>query len=254
MAYNVATTIESVREDDGKVHLNVRYTGNAGEIPIIRPIYINASAAPDPDFVRRQAINQITALNVNVTAQSTMGSMGVIDTTTPLPTPANSIQRFYVASSAPFTPGTTPQDVFSITGSASKTVIVQRIGLVGTQTTAGNNVWSLLRRTTANTLGTSAAVAAFQYDLNSAVAASATVLAYTANPTLGTLGGKLWGGKLEAPAPATASIGGNFEAIVPLDWSSPIVLGANQVVAWNFGGAALPTGLSLICQVWWSEV
>lgn len=106
-----------------------------------------------------------------------------------LQVPAN--KATYKAYSAGFTPGATPQDVFSITGSATKIVKITRMFLSSVQTTAGINGWQIVKRSTANTGGTSAAVTALRADANDA-AQTATVLQYTANPTAGTLIGNVW--------------------------------------------------------------
>jgi hypothetical protein len=79
-------------------------------------------------------------------------------------------------------------DIFTITGSASKLVKVTRISFSGTQTTESTRDVRLAKRSTANTVGTSSAPTAVPHD-SADPPATATVLAYTANPTLGTLVG-----------------------------------------------------------------
>src|SRR5690242_6665608 len=87
------------------------------------------------------------------------------------------IQGLAVASSA--------TDVFTITGSASKLTRVSRIRISGIKTTAGADVdVQAVKRSTANTGGTSTNPVLVPYDSASPAAAS-TVTAYTANPTLG---------------------------------------------------------------------
>lgn len=74
-------------------------------------------------------------------------------------------------------------DLFTITGSASKTIRVTRIEVSGIATTILDTTVRLLLRTTADTGGTSTAPAAYPHDSLSA-AATATLAAYTANPTV----------------------------------------------------------------------
>ena len=161
----------------------------------------------------------------------------------------------YTAASAAFTPGATPDDVFTITGSATKIIYVVRMGISCTQTTAGLNSWFIRKRSTANSGGTSAAVAAVSHDGSNA-AASATVLQYTADPTLGTPIGDVWSGWINSPVVTTASIG-EQGVVVPF-WvpqGEPIILrGTGSVLSWCFNNAALPAGLSLHCYVTWYEL
>ncbi len=161
----------------------------------------------------------------------------------------------YMAASSAFTPGTTPQDVFSLTGNATTNVYVQKMGISTLQTTAGFNAWFLAKRSTANSGGTSAAVTAVPVQSGNA-AAAATLLQYTVNPTAGSLIANLWAGFVNASAPATAGVGSN---ILELDFESmygqPIaLLSAAQVLAWNFNGAALPSGLSVLAWAQWFEI
>jgi hypothetical protein len=162
----------------------------------------------------------------------------------------------YAAVSTAFTPGATPVDVFSITGSATSNIYVIKMGLSATQTTAGINAWYLAKRSTANAGGTSAAAAAIPYNSNNP-AASGAALQYTANPTAGSLVGYVWGGQLNAPAPATAGVGDvqGVEVDFVDQFGQPLsLLSASEVLAWNFKGAALPTGLSVIAYAVWYEI
>ncbi len=162
----------------------------------------------------------------------------------------------YSAVSTAFTPGATPVDVFGITGSATSNVYVLKMGISTTQTTEGSNAWFIAKRSTANAGGTSAAPVIVPHNSNNP-AVSATVLQYTANPTAGTLAGYVWGGWMNSSDVATEGIGG-FEGLeVDFEdmFGQPIcLLSASEVLAWNFKGAALPTGLSVIAYCSWYEV
>ena len=163
----------------------------------------------------------------------------------------------FMAASSAFTPGATPQDVFTITGNATTNVYVLKMGISTNQTTAGSNAWFIAKRSAANTGGTPATVTAVPMNSNSA-AASATLNQYTANPTAGTLIGNMWSGFVNASAPATAGVGGyqgvEVDFFATDTYCGPIaLLSASEVLAWNFGGAALPTGLSVLAWVLWAE-
>lgn len=195
---------------------------------------------------RQQVLN--TNRSFVAGAQASIGT--VLDTTTPLPT-VTPVYGAYRATSAPFTPGATPQDVFTITGSATRLVRVTAFGICTVQTTAGINSWLVNKRSTANTAGTSTAVTRVP-NKTSHPAATATVLQYTANPTAGTLVGSIWSGRVVSPAPASVGVCVGRD----LDYSRYGIelVGVGEVLAWNFGGAALPPGLSVQAVVGWEEI
>lgn len=254
MSFTTATFTRLETNADGRPVIVLTYTGNAGEQPVVVAYPQDLSTMPTADYMRSLAMQRLAILNNNrnfVTgAQAAIGT--VLDTTTPLPTdPASTFGQFWAAS-APFTPGATPQDVFTITGSATRLVQVLRMSLVTVQTTAGMNAWSLVKRSTANTLGTSAAVTRVPTD-KAYPAATATVLQYTANPTVGTLIGAIWSGRVTSPVPASAV--GDFEKCVVAANRGVLATlsGIADVLAWNFGGVALPAGLSVQAVVSWTE-
>lgn len=253
MAYTTATFARLDRNADGHSTIILVYTGNGAETPIEYAYPVDTSQTPSADYMRGLAMQRIAILNntLNFVTGATPFIGTVLDTTTPLPTAAASVYGAYRAASAPFTPGATPQDVFTITGSATRSVRVLGLSLATVQTTAGVNAWQVLKRSTANTSGTSTTVAAVPND-RAFSAATATVRQYTANPTAGTLVGASWNGRVVSPAPASAIAA---SVNVCLDYlRQPIVLtGAGDVLAWNFNGVALPTGLSVQAVVSWEE-
>lgn len=254
MAYTTATFARLDKNADGTATMIFVYTG-AGEKSVERAVPVNTAVMPTADWSRGIAMEHLAILNTNQSffagAQSAVGT--VLDTTTPLPAPAATVFGSYRAASAPFTPGATPQDVFTITGSATRSVRVTGSGIYTVQTTAGINAWLLNRRSTANSGGTSAPVTAVADD-PSYPAATATVRQYTANPTTaGTLVGSPWSGRIVSPAPASVAsvIGKELDSLS----RKPITLtGIGDVLAWNFNGAALPAALSVQAWVSWDEV
>lgn len=166
------------------------------------------------------------------------------------------VKQGYSAGIPAFSSPATPTDMFTITGSASKTVRVLSIEVGTTQTTAGINRIYLVKRSTANTSGTSSSITATPHDSNNN-AASATVLSYTVNPSTGSLVGNLAVRNVNSPILATG-IGTpdqpmqNTTAIELL--AQPVTLrGIAQVLAVNFNGAALPSGLSVVGTITWEE-
>lgn len=165
------------------------------------------------------------------------------------------VKASYIAFTPTFSPGATPQDIFSISGSATKLIRVLSFYLSTGQTAAGVNSWQIVRRSTANSGGTSAAVTPIRSDLNDP-AQTALVLQYTANPTAGTLVGNAWAGQVGAVTPTTAGVPGlvGFYVNFTEDLGKAIILrSASDVLAWNFGGAALPAGLAVRCGCRWTE-
>ncbi len=253
MAYTTAIVSRVDANADGRLTNTIRYTGNAGEPPVEYAYPVDAQTLPDSNYLRGQAMQRIAVLNNNraylSTCQPLVGTQ--LDTTTALPAaPASTFGQF-AAASLPFTPGATPQDVFAITGSATKTIRVVSMGIASLQTTAGINTWSIVKRSTANTGGTSAAVAAVSTS-SLYPAATATVLQYTGNPVAGTLLGRPWVGRVVSPTVATATAAPLIERV---QWDTPIeLIGTGHVLAWNFNGVALPAGLSVTPFVLWTEL
>ncbi len=165
-------------------------------------------------------------------------------------------KQTYSASFPAFTPPATPTTLFSITGSGTKTIRVISMNIGTVQTTAGVNRIYMMKRSTANTGGSSAAPTIVPHDSNNGNA-TATVLSYTGNPSTGALVGNVAILNVYSPILATGT-----SAIMqdhPInghDWllEQPITLrGTGQVLEYNFNGAALPTGLSVVGNIIWIE-
>jgi hypothetical protein len=156
----------------------------------------------------------------------------------------------YSAVGTNLVPATAVTDLVTIYGSATKTVTILNIWVTGVQTTAGQASFLLIKRSAANTAGTSTALTRIPYDANDA-AATATVLAYTANPTVGTAIGNVRGDRAFLPGAASASDAQG------LSWG---FLGAKQItlrgtaqgVCINLAGATLAGG-SINVTIEWTE-
>ena len=165
-------------------------------------------------------------------------------------TSVDGFKSTYSCSVLTLAPTTLATDIFTITGSATKTIRINRITLSGTQTTASVANIILTKRSTANTAGTSAAQTAVPHNSTNP-AATATVLAYTANPTLGTFVGNLVTKKLFIST--TTGTPDEFKVEFGTRNSQAIVLnGTSQVIAINLGGVTL-AGASLNITIEWTE-
>jgi hypothetical protein len=121
--------------------------------------------------------------------------------------PLDSIKRTYSQAMANLVVASSPTTWWQICGSATSTVRVTRLTIAGRQTTAAHADIQLIKTSTAATGGTiasgqpfaGAAVVGVPYDSNFA-AGTATVTAWTANPTVGTpvvtSAGWVWAGQV----------------------------------------------------------
>lgn len=104
--------------------------------------------------------------------------------------PVDGIRTTYAISVRGLVPATNASDIVEFCGSATKTVRITKISVGGRATSAASVDLTLVKRSTANSGGTATNPTRVPYDA-SAGAASATVSAYTANPTLGTAVGSI---------------------------------------------------------------
>lgn len=152
-----------------------------------------------------------------------------------------------------FTTAGSPTDVLILNGSSTKVIKVRNITITGTNTNNTNVLIDLVKRSTANTGGTSATVTAVPNDSNSA-AASAVVTSYTANPTLGTTVGTVGNGHTFFPVLGSTNISQIREFVLFSAISEPIVLrGTAEGLAVNFRGAT-PGGTTVVAiKIEWTE-
>lgn len=168
------------------------------------------------------------------------------------PMPVAPAAATYSASIVGLAPAALATDIFTITGSATKTIRISRILVNGVQTTAGQVSVMAVKRSTANTVGTSTAPAKVPYDSASA-AATATVLAYTANPTLGTTVGTITSSRLFVPGTASASDAQGLQVLTgDVGQQFITVRGIAEVVAINLNGVTVAGG-ALNITVEWTE-
>ena len=144
-------------------------------------------------------------------------------------------------------------DVFTLTGSATKTIKITKVAFNAIQTTAAQVGVVLLKRSTADTLGTFTTIPSVPYDSTTA-AATAVVTAYTANPTTGTLVGNIFTQRVFVPGAATASDAqGLSMAYGDVNQQYVILRGTAQQFAINLAGVSVVGGSANI-SIEWIEV
>lgn len=144
-----------------------------------------------------------------------------------------------------------PSDILMIQGSASKIIRVKSLVLNGNSATTGGYPALIVRRSTANTGGTSVVLGGFQHDTIDP-AASAVVRYYTANPTaLGTVVGNLHGGRF------VASQANNLDRLIlQYSWQNDkaiVLRGVSDFLCVNLGGAALAAATTVDIDLLWTE-
>lgn len=145
--------------------------------------------------------------------------------------------------SATVTPAATPGDIWTLTGSATKTVRLKHLRAYCNAGAAGGITISLIRRSSANTGGTSTAGTIVKRDTNSAAATAVTAL-YTANPTTGTPVGAIdtvfLPCALNGAGPAYDRYFGAGDGL-----QSIVLRGTTDSLALNGNGSALPASPSM---------
>lgn len=155
----------------------------------------------------------------------------------------------YAATVTALSPASSATDIFTITGSSSKIVYVKKIVISYSSVSSTNTNAILIKRSSANSGGTSTVRTAVPY-YSTNPAATATVRAYTANPTLGTSVGQVFsyklfstGGSNVLPQVTVITFGDNA--------SQPIVLsGTSEVLAINLNGVTISSSTANITIEW----
>lgn len=156
----------------------------------------------------------------------------------------------YAVSAVAVTPAATPTDVVTVYGSATKTVRVKSVTVSGVATTAGSMDVSLVKRTAANTTGTSSVPVAAKFDSEDATP-TAALKQYSANA--GTLGA----GVPIATKVLNLGVAGAGGTVV-FDFATRndkalILRGVAQGLAINLNGQAVPNGGKITYAVEWEE-
>jgi hypothetical protein len=146
-------------------------------------------------------------------------------------------------------------DLFSLVGSATKVVKVQEVRISGVATTPIMQDVQLIRRSTANSGGTATNPTAAKHNSDNG-AATATVNAYTANPTTGTGAGSIAGAKLmvaKADGTGTAPPVLVFD-LRPKNGEQSVRLdGIAETLSVNLNGGSPGSGNLFDVSVTWTE-
>ena len=163
------------------------------------------------------------------------------------------LRQTYTASVNGLVAASGATDILTIIGSASKTVRVTRIIFTMSTTTAVDVPVQLIKRSSADTGGTSTAPAATPHDSNNA-AATAVLAAYTANPSaLGTLVGTAIRSSIYSSQSTFTSPAEVLDFPLGQNNDQPVVLrGVAQQLAINLGGTAL-AGAKVNASITWTE-
>lgn len=153
---------------------------------------------------------------------------------------------------AGFTPVATATDVCVITGSASATITVLDARITGTATAATTADFFLIKRSAANSAGTSAALTVVPHD-SADTSVAPTVLQYTANPTINGTVGVVSQTKVLLPIAGTVSAAPANLNLLP-QGAAIRLNGIAEQLAINYNGAALPAGAAAWrCTFSWIE-
>jgi hypothetical protein len=163
--------------------------------------------------------------------------------------PDLSLKRFRASSK--FAASSTT-DNWRISGNASNTVVVTKLSVTCTATTAAQVSVQLIKRSAAASGGTAATVTNVPLDSNKA-AASSVVSSYTGTgPTVGAAVGDIDDAQFGCMAAATATPNDIYIPVTSPGAPIAVLRGVAEGLALNFGGAI--TGGNLTVSVEWSEV
>ena len=159
----------------------------------------------------------------------------------------------YGAAIAGFTYAANGTDIFTITGSDTKTIKIKHLSVDGTQTNTGARAVSLIKRSSQNTGGTSTVLTNVPYDSINPTS-TAVVRYYTVNPTtLGTSLGALHVEKLIVGSANSADSDALVFSTVDASTSQDITLrSSSEVLAINMNGVT-STGNSMNIDIMWTE-
>lgn len=258
-AANQATEIASLASIDAGIPAALGQTTKAASMPVVLP--------SDQDFAtganQTSEITKLTSIDgkLNTLGQKTMAnSVPVViasdqSTVSVTAVPSDGAKKTYSAAISGLVSAASATDIFAITGSASKTIRILSVGVGGT-TSAGSGItvnMTLVKRSSADTAGTSTTLTNVPYDSANG-AATAVVKAYTANPTLGATVGSVLADRLSLPTAGAGGQGGNAAVynFGNRPGQSVVLRGAAEQLCINLGGATI-TGPSLTAFIEWTE-
>lgn len=247
---------------------------NRGDPVNVRQVVCSAGTCTATSASDASAANQGSQITAAILTNTTLGAvtasptantigdrLKTINTTLGSPLQAGSVLRLtngaipagsptYTASGLGYTAYATPTDMICIRGSATKTVAVSALAISpqATATVVGTYYW--IKRSTANTGGTSTNPLLIPHDSTDA-AATAVIDLYTAAPTTGTAVGNLAATNISQTVLTAGTNPVNFytsaltysDATQVADFRKPFILrGVAEEICINFNGAAIPVG------------
>lgn len=164
------------------------------------------------------------------------------------------LKASFMAAISGLTPAASATDILTITGKSGRMVTINQIQISGIATAATAIPISIVKRSTANTGGTSSPVAAVPVDSGTNTQAFASVAAYTANPSgLGTAVGSVNAARMILSTPSasvgTAPVVVNFERLY---MRAPTLRDSTESLCINYGGATA-SGNSIDISISWTE-
>lgn len=170
-----------------------------------------------------------------------------------------SAKQTFIASSAIFTPAASATDVWTFTGSGTKTCKILMILLnYKSGSITSTNDFFLVKRSTANSGGTSSSVTSVPLDSGNS-SATCSIKTYTANPTLGSLVGQLHCMSTIGTSTAGQACGNNSSNTLLVLYDHRItgqpltVRGTGEVIALNNNGATVANSGTLSVTVIYTE-
>lgn len=159
----------------------------------------------------------------------------------------------FMAAVSGLVPAASATDIFTITGKAGRLISINQIQISGIATAAAAIPISIVKRSTANTGGTAAAVTAVPMDTGQPAAANASVQSYTANPTTGNAVGTVSTARMILST-AAASVGTSpiVFAFERMYMRAPSLRSETESLCINYGGSTA-AGNSLDISISWTE-
>jgi hypothetical protein len=262
---NINETIEVTVADTGGVNrLSVSASGAASVDGSAVTQPVSAVSLPLPTGAATAAnqateIASLAAIDAGIPAalgQTTMSaSMPVVlaSNQTAIAVTTEGSKLSYSAGFTNITLAAATTDCFTILGSATKTVRITRVSFSCT-TTAGSGIamnLSLIKRSTADTGGTSTTATLVPHDSTNA-AATSVVRSYTANPTLGTSVGNVYTDRFQITA--AGSISNKLDLAYGTRPAQAMILrGASEQLCLNLGGVTITNPVACFNIEWTEE-
>jgi len=160
----------------------------------------------------------------------------------------------FMAAISGATPAASATDIFTIVGKPGRAITINQIQISGIATAAAAIPISIVKRSTANSGGTSANVTAVPMDSLNLSSAAAVVSAYSVNPaSLGTAVGTVSTARMILST-ASASVGTSpiVFAFERMYMKAPTLRDSTESLCINYGGATA-AGNSLDIAISWTE-